>query len=309
MIKPVYIFEGFLDAGKTSAIIESMYDPYFNDGTKNLLIAFEDGEIGYDEKFLKYTNSEILYESLINFNHQRMEEIEKNYNFDRIIIEFNGMDNILEFVNNGFIKQWELAEIMCFINSQTFNLYFTNMQQLVYNQIKVADVVIFNRYTDQDKRYLRNNLKAVNPKVQIVYENTNREIMPEKIDEIFDLSSGEINVNDLDYGLWYMDALDNPKKYENIKVTLNMKLLQDIKEYSKAAVFGRQAMVCCAADIAPIGLTCLGIDKATISENQYYKISGIIHLLDDTQGNKTCVLYVDKLTKGETPNEELVMFK
>ncbi len=309
MIKPIYIFEGFLDAGKTSAIIESMYDPYFNDGSKTLLIVFEDGEITYNDKFKKYTNSEILFENLIDFNLNRMQEIEDNYEFNRIIIEFNGMDNIVEFINKGFIKAWELAEVMCFINTKTFNLFFTNMQQLVYNQIKVADVVIFNRYTDENKRYFRNNLKAINPNVQIVYENMDREIIPEKLDDLFDLSSDQIKINDLDYGLWYMDALDNPNKYENKKITINVKLLQDIKEYPKAAIFGRQAMVCCADDLAPIGITCINIDKKQLQENQYYNISGIIHLLNDEQGNKTCVLYVDEFKKGETPNEEFVMFK
>ena len=48
-MKPVYVFSGFLDAGKTSAIKESLLDPGFNQGETTLIIAFEQGDEEYDE--------------------------------------------------------------------------------------------------------------------------------------------------------------------------------------------------------------------------------------------------------------------
>ena len=35
---PVYLFTGFLEAGKSRFIAETMQDPGFNDGTRNILI-------------------------------------------------------------------------------------------------------------------------------------------------------------------------------------------------------------------------------------------------------------------------------
>ena len=41
---PVYLFTGFLDAGKTTFIQETLEDPQFNDGQKTLILLCEEGE-------------------------------------------------------------------------------------------------------------------------------------------------------------------------------------------------------------------------------------------------------------------------
>ena len=67
-------------------------------------------------------------------------------------------------------------------------------------------------------------------------------------------------------------------------------------------------MVCCAEDIADIGLTCVGVDKSKIEKGKYYRLSGIIHCIDDEEGYKTCLLYVDEQREGTRPKGELVSF-
>ena len=44
---PVYVFTGFLDAGKTKFIQETLEDPRFNAGERTLLLAVEEGEVQY----------------------------------------------------------------------------------------------------------------------------------------------------------------------------------------------------------------------------------------------------------------------
>ena len=41
---PVYIFSGFLEAGKTKFIQDTMEDPEFNAGEKTLILLCEEGE-------------------------------------------------------------------------------------------------------------------------------------------------------------------------------------------------------------------------------------------------------------------------
>ena len=59
---PLYLFTGFLDAGKTSFIQETMADPRFSsDGEKTLLLLCEEGEEEYDkEKFAGGENVTIV---------------------------------------------------------------------------------------------------------------------------------------------------------------------------------------------------------------------------------------------------------
>ena len=50
---PVYLFTGFLEAGKTSFIKDTMKDPNFNDGKrKYLIISCEEGEEEFDPEEL-----------------------------------------------------------------------------------------------------------------------------------------------------------------------------------------------------------------------------------------------------------------
>ena len=49
---PVYLFTGFIDAGKSTFIQETLEDPAFNDGQRTLLLVCEEGEMEFEpEKF------------------------------------------------------------------------------------------------------------------------------------------------------------------------------------------------------------------------------------------------------------------
>ena len=219
MIKPVYVFSGFLDSGKTTAIKGTLFNPRFNEGESSLIICFEQGDEEYDEKFLKLTNSQVLYMDSINeLTIEKQKEIDRKYKgIERIFIELNGMedDNIL--YQTGFISDWELAQTLTTIDASKFNLYLANMRQFLYNHVVNAEVVILNRSDDSDKRFLRNNLKSINQYSELIYEDKNGNVSNKIEDELFDVSK-DLDISDMDYGLWFMDAVDNPMKYDKKKV-------------------------------------------------------------------------------------------
>ena len=209
MTKPVYVFSGFLDSGKTQAIKETLYDPRFNEGELSLILCFEQGDVIYDDKFLKITNTIVEYlDSINDLTLDKQKELDKKYNPERIVIELNGMedDNIL--YKNGFISKWELAQTLTTVDASKFTLYMNNMRQFMYNHVFNAEVAILNRADDVDKRYLRNNLKSINTRLEIIFEDANGNVTNKIEDELFDVSK-PLEISDMDYGLWYMDALDN----------------------------------------------------------------------------------------------------
>lgn len=308
MVKPVYIFSGFLDSGKTRAIKSSLLDPRFNDGDKTLIICFEQGDEEYDEKFLKKTNSEVIYlDSINDLDIATQKKINISYKFDKVFIELNGMedDNIL--YNTGFIKNWDIAQTLTTMDASKFNLYLTNMRQFLFNHVVNAEVVILNRADDVDRRYLRNNLKSINQRLEIIYEDKDGNVTNHINDDLFDLSK-DLYIEDIDYGLWYMDALDNAMKYDNKIITLKVKHVEDIKEYSNVVIMGRKAMVCCNNDIQDIALTFAGVSQKDIDHDKYYLITGKIHVLDDDNGDKACVIYATSYKEAPAPESELVTF-
>lgn len=308
MVRPVYVFSGFLDSGKTRAIKETLYDERFNQGEYSLIICFEQGDEEYDNKFLKSTNSDVEYlDSINDFTIAKQKELIKKYDPDRVVLELNGMEDDHLLYQNGFCNELELAQTLVTINASKFNLQMMNLRQFMFNHVVNSECAILNRADDVDKKYLRNNLKAINQRLELIFEDSNGNLSSMDNEEIFDLSK-DLFIEDIDYGLWYMDAVDNADKYDNKRITLKMKKCHDDHINPGVIVMGRQAMVCCANDVQDIALSVVNADKFNIEENKYYYVSGIIHSLRDEENYKVCVLYADDIKEADAPIEELVTF-
>ena len=309
MIKPVYVFSGFLDSGKTTAIKETLYNPRFNEGESTLIIAFEHGDVEYDEKFLKMTNSQVLYlDSVNDLTGNKQKEIDKQYRgIERIFIELNGMEDDNLLYQNGLINNWELAQTLTTIDASTFQMYMTNMRQFMYNHVYNAEVVILNRADNVDKRFLRNNLKSINQFVELIYEDSEGNVSNMVEDELFDVSK-DLEISDIDYGLWFMDAIDNPMKYDNKNVSIKVKYAGKVEDEQDVLIMGRKAMVCCANDITDIALPIIGLKEKDIDKNRYYTLNGTGHVVENDEGMKICAIRVKSYEPAEDPAEELVTF-
>ena len=308
MIKPVYFFSGMLDSGKTRAIKTTLYDERFNEpGEFNLIISMEQGDEEYDKKFLKYTNSAVEYIDYKDLTREKMQQLEDEYDPSRIIIEFNGMQNDEEFFRNGFIPEWEMAQTLTTIDGSSFRLMVANLRQFMFYHIKYAEVVIINRFSSEDLVYLRNNIKGMNQRVEIIFEDENGNVTNKINQSLFDTSK-PLDISDIDYGLWYMDAVDNPDKYEGCQIELNSYYIEKVKEYENVGIFGRRAMVCCAEDVQPIAFTVIDIDPDKLEKNKYYHIKGTVKCLDDERGYKTCVVYASEIAPQEEPTDPMVYF-
>ncbi len=304
---PVYLFSGLIDSGKTSCIKETLYDPAFNEGEKTLIIITEEGDVEFDIKFLKLTFSElVVLDSISELTIKKMEELDKQYEPERVFIEINGMADERELYAQGFYEKWEIAQHLCLIDASTFRNYVTNMKQFIYNHVLHADLCVFNRADKEDKKYLRNNIKGINPKLQIVYENSDG-IVTDKIDDNMFDPSKPLTISDDDFGLWYMDSIDNPDKYKNAEITLKLRYLEPNPDYDTVVYMGRNAMVCCSNDVAPVGIAVCGVPSKEMKVNSFYEVHGKIKVVK-ANGEKTCVLYADTSNEVEAMADELVYF-
>ena len=85
------------------------------------------------------------------------------------------------------------------------------------DKLRDPEVVVFNRCTAAtDKSYLHKAVRMVNRRAQIIFEHTDGSIEPDETqDELpFDLTQDEIVIGDEDFGIWFLDAMDDPEKYE-----------------------------------------------------------------------------------------------
>ena len=308
---PVYLFTGFMDSGKTTLIKETLLENGFAEQGKSLIICCEDGDVEYSEEELKKINTQVAYvESEEDFTAEKMQELQNAYLPDQIFIEYNGtwgMDKILEM---NMPKGWVIVQTLATADATTFDMYLSNMRAMIMEQLFAADVVIFNRCDDNtDRGKYRRNVKALNRKAQIVYERADGTIDDRPEELPFDISGDEIEITDADYAIWYMDALDNPKKYEGKKVTFLALVYNPDKLKKGIFVPGRFAMTCCVEDVTFIGFKCKYPDEDKIPHKSWIKITAEVRVeFAREYKGKGPVLYPVSIEKAEKPDDELVYF-
>ncbi|MBR3168585.1 MAG: hypothetical protein IKF18_07860 [Erysipelotrichaceae bacterium] len=309
MNKPVYVFSGFLDAGKTTVIKETLSDPNFTQGERTLIIAFEEGDVTYNKSFLKANKCEVVYlDHISELTKEKMADLELEHEFDRVFIELNGLQKDEDLLRQGFLPSWEFVEELAIVDATQFMNQVNNMKTFFFDHVRYADVCIFNRADNVDKQFIRNNLKAVNPRIQIILEDSQGNTSTPADEIQFDVDANPLVISDLDYGLWYLDALDNPLKYSEKRICLHIAYVEDIPMTDEAVVMGRQAMVCCANDVQNFGITVVGINKKALKKNSFYNVTGTIRCIDDTEGYKTCLLYAEDVQAAGEPASEYVTF-
>ena len=255
---PVYLIAGFLDAGKTN-FINGILEDGFARQDRTLLLCCEEGEEEYNPQALDNVTV-ITNEDEEELKCSYLKELEKKYRPQQVLIEYNGMWQMERLYREVLPANWVLYQIMTMVEASTFDLYAKNMGQLMMEKITNADMLVFNRCTPELRDSLRKrNLRMVNRRADIFLENVDGSSEDYLTgDECpFDLSQDVIDIPDDDFGVWYVDVMDHPDRYDGKLV--HMKLIMcHSKKYPGIHCPGRFAMVCCENDIQFLGLIAKG---------------------------------------------------
>ena len=308
---PVYLFTGFMDSGKTSLVEETLFENEFTDGAKGLIIMCEDGEVEYNVDKLRTVNFKVTeIENEEDFTEAKLIEINDSFMPEQVFIEYNGTWGIDKVLETKLPEGWVIVQSLATVDSTTFDLYMNNMRAMMQEQFFASDVVIFNRTDDDtDRGHLRRMVKNINRKAQIVYEKKDGTI-DERPEELpFDINADIIELSDADYAIWYMDAMENYKKYNGKKIKF-LALVYNPEELKKGfMVPGRFAMTCCIDDVTFIGFKCKYDKEHEIPHKSWITITAEIHVeFAREYKGKGPVLYPISIEPAEKPEDELVYF-
>ena len=311
---PVYLFTGFMDSGKTTLIQETLFENGFaQDDDKILIIACEDGDVEYDEEKLKTVNARVtMIEQESDFTPEKLRELDGMYHPDMVFLEYNGTWEVGKLYEMDFPKYWVIVQSLATVDAQTFEMYVNNMRTMMMEQLFKAEVVIFNRCDDNTpKGKFRGSIKAVNRPAQIVYERADGTIDEREEELPFDIDAEVIEISDADYALWFMDAMDNPKKYDRKKVHFLGLVYNppDGKLRRNVFVPGRFAMTCCVEDITFLGMKCKSDQAPQIAHKSWVDLTAEIRVefAKEYKGLGP-VLYPVSIKEAEKPADELVYF-
>lgn len=309
---PVYLFSGFMDSGKSSLIRETLIEGDFGEGGRTLLILCEDGEVEFEEAELENVNAKmVMIEEEASFTPVKLKELQLAYQPDQVFIEYNGTWQMATFLEMDLPKDWILVQSLATVDATTFEMYLTNMRAMIMEQLFAADVVIINRCDDDTpKGKFRRAIKALNRKAQIAYERADGTIDENDMEELpYDLNQEIIDITDMDYGIWYMDALDDPRKYEGRKVRFLALVYRPQKMKKDVLIPGRFAMTCCVDDVTFIGFKCKYNKVAEIAHKSWVTVTAEMktEFALEYKG-KGPVLYALDVQPAEKPEDELIYF-
>ncbi len=306
---PVYLFTGFLDAGKTTFINNTlMGDKRFTEGKRILLVLCEQGEEEYQpEKFLGGGVRCITVGDAQELAHSLHDEEDP----DLVLIEYNGMWPLDELYR-ALPEHWLVAQETAFFDGTTILSYNANMRAHVADKLQSCDLAVFNRLVRGcDLMPFHKLVRGLSRSATIVYDYTDGTTERDEIEDPlpFDLDAPIVELRDEDFAIWYRDISEEPDKYHGKTIKLRGMVAKDPSLLKNELVIGRKIMTCCADDIMYAGPVAEYRAADLFAEGDWVMVTGKLvikkHRLYEAPGP---VLKVTQLARTDPPREEIVTF-
>lgn len=309
---PVYLFTGFLEAGKTKFIKETMQDENFNDlKRKYLIIQCEEGEEEIEPGELPGNVSICTFDREDDLVADRILARQKRAGADVIVVEYNGMWSLDKFYN-ALPENFLVFQEIFIADSTTITSYNANMRQLVVDKLTSAEMVVFNRVdSDTDKLELHKLVRGVSRKANICYEDINGEIEFDDIEDPlpYDLNAPVIEINDEDFAIFYRDMSEEFEKYNGKTVKFKGIIALDSALPKDNFAIGRHIMTCCADDIAYRGVVAKGMKGMQLKTRDWVTVEGkLAEEYSALYQSRGPVLTVTAIERAEKPVQEVATF-
>ena len=172
-------------------------------------------------------------------------------------------------------------------------------------------MIIFNRCTENTTAdTYKRNMRAMNPNAQVEFEGENGEPFAFEESLPYDLEAEVIEIEDIDFGIWYVDAGDHPEHYEGKTVRFKGQVYKNRNLGIEHFVPGRKVMTCCADDVAFLGYLCHTQNLDKLRRGQWLMVTAQVRYEErpEYSGRRGPVLYTKALKSTDAPQVEMVSF-
>lgn len=309
----VCLFLGFLDSGKTKFIQETFEDARMDNGQRTLLLVCEEGDEEYrPDRFNVKNVVKVTIEDEKELTRQTLCALTVKHKPERVIIEYNGMW-LLDALFEAMPEEWVIVQMMTFFDARGFSSYNKNMRQLVFDKIRMTQLVVFNRFeSGLDKTEFHKAVRAISRRPDIVYESCDGKAEYDDIeDEMpFDKNAPVIEVEDRDFAWFFRDVSEKTDDY--VGKTVRFKGMAAVPKGSGKGgfVLGRHIMTCCEADTSYEGLVVVNDTIAVgVKTRDWFVVTGKIavekHPIYRAKGP---VIYAESIARADAPEELVATF-
>ena len=309
-IIPIYLVAGFLDSGKTSLIHNMLEDEGFSRGQKTLLIVCEEGMEEYDEDKLRRQNVTLhMVDGEEEMIPSMFVDLDRQYKPERVIIEYNNVFKFAKLNTMQLPRHWELVQVITTVDATTYELQMNNMRQLMTDPMQNSDLILFNRVEEgMPISNWRRQLRAMNSSTTILFEFTDGHSDDGVSDEDlpYDMKADVIDITDEQFGLFYLDAMDHPKRYDDKTVRFVGQPFQEGSIPQGYYYFGRLAMTCCANDIQPMGWVTQGTLKP--ASRHFFRLTAKCNKIKGGDGRDILTFTEIQAEPAARPKEKYITF-
>lgn len=314
---PVYLFVGFLESGKTKFIQETFEDKNFDSGDRTLLLVCEEGEEEYEPK--KFAFPGVTMETLSDKSEltpTNLTRLERKADAGRVVIEYNGMWQLQELAN-ALPENWIVYQCIATADGTTALTYARDnaMRSLLLDKIARSELIVFNRAehvnTDDARQELHKLVRQASRKCDIAYEFADGSVAYDDIPDPlpFDVNAPVIEIQDEDFGIWYMDCQDEPQKYNGKTVKFLAQVCQTNRAGKNSFVPGRFAMTCCVQDIQFVGFPCSYEGYKALEQRSWVVVTAKVgYKFHNIYRGKGPVLTALSVEPGTKPLNDVVTF-
>ena len=306
----VYIVTGFIESGKTSLIHSMLEDDGFSQGAKTLIISCEEGIVEYDDALLKKSNAVLSsLEDKDELTEENLKILDAKVQPERVIMEYNNMWGIDYLGQVEMPALWRVVQVITTVDATTFDNYMNNVRMLMTDPMKEADLILFNRCTDDmPKSQWRRTVRALNQGANILFENTDGSSEDGIADEDlpYDMKADIIDIADDQVGIFYVDSLEHADRYDGKTVRLVGQPFPENSIPKGYYYFGRYAMTCCANDIQPMGWVTQGNLKP--DTRHFYRLTAKCSKVMGGDNRAVVMFHEVKVEPATRPREKYVTF-
>ncbi|MCR4745123.1 MAG: hypothetical protein K5894_07820 [Lachnospiraceae bacterium] len=305
----VFIFAGFLESGKTTALQGMLINKREIIDGKALIISTEDGVEEYSKEELKKLDLELLeVEDEDAFTLEYLKDIDKRYSPDTVCIEFNGIWDLKTFINRELPDDWYFATIFSFVDARTYDIYLQNMRQTLMNPLSVSDVIMFNRCEeDFHRENVRRALKILNSRAEVFFTGKDGSITNVTDEILIPEKNGILEVDSSLFCQWFVDCVENTDKYYGKRVRFTALVSRGRGLKSDQIYVGRYAAVCCAEDAQFIGFIAQKNDEE-IKDGDWIEIEAVVKYGELDSNRRIILLNAREIIKIDPPEVKLLYF-
>lgn len=309
---PVYLFTGFLEAGKTKFIQDTLAEQSLAPEGNTLLLVCEEGIEEYDPSAFHSPNVYCeLIENESDLTPALLSSLLKKHNAVLVMVEYNGVWQMDSLYNN-LPDEWYVYQELFICDSVTIANYNKNMRSLVVDKLSSCDLVAFNRVDeDTDRMPLHKLVRGVSRSVKIIYDMVDGTIEYDTIEDPlpFDINANIIKIEDWDYAYWYRDLAEDMAKYDGKKVRFKGMVVKDESIPRGSFICGRHIMTCCADDIRYSGIACRWRNSETLKTYGWVEITGKITIENHkVYAEPGPVIRVSAVIPAAPPEEQTASF-